>query len=86
MSNSSIKIPVGIKPMAQMMAMEETEVRFFPKIEDLRGLLKDYNYGMLTRQQLVAKLEAMQSECSANGMTAYAGGIEKLVKSVQYRY
>ena len=41
----SMKVPIGIKAMAEMMAMEEVEVRFFPKLDDLRSLLKDYNFG-----------------------------------------
>ncbi len=82
----SIKIPVGIKSLAEMMAMEEVEVRFFPKIEDLRAILKDYNFNMLTKKVLIEKLEALKAECLEENFDTYADGIGELVKAVQYRY
>ena len=82
----SIKIPVGIKSLANMMAMEEVEVRFFPKIEGLRAVLKDYNFNMLTKQKLVEKLEAMKAECLEENLDNYAEGIGGLVRAIQYRY
>ena len=82
----SMKVPVGIKSLAQMMAMEEVEVRFFPKIEGLRAVLKDYNFNMLTKQKLVEKLEAMKAECLEENLDNYAEGIGGLVRAIQYRY
>ena len=82
----STKIPVGVKSLAQMMAMDEVEVSFFPKIEGLRSVIKDYNFNMLTKQKLVEKLEAMKAECLEEKLDNYAEGIGGLVKAVQYRY
>lgn len=82
----SMKVPVGIKSLAQMMAMEEVAVRFFPKIEGLRAVLKDYNFNMLTKQKLVERLEAMKAECLEENLDNYAEGIGGLVRAIQYRY
>ncbi|MBR6613855.1 MAG: hypothetical protein IKK84_03715 [Clostridia bacterium] len=82
----SMKVPVGIKAMAEMMAMEEVEVRFFPKLDDLRSLLKDYNFGTLTKRALVEKLEALKAECLEENFDTYADGIGELIKAIQYRY
>lgn len=82
----SMKIPVGVKSLAQMMAMDEVEVRFFPKIEKLRALLKDYNFNVLTKQKLLERLEAMKAECQNESYDNYAEGIGGLVRAIQYRY
>ncbi|MBR6689051.1 MAG: hypothetical protein IKL68_03460 [Clostridia bacterium] len=82
----SIKVPVGIKAMAEMMAMEEVEVRFFPKLDDLRAILKDYNFNMLTKKALLEKLESLKAECLEENFDTYAEGIGELIKAIQYRY
>lgn len=86
MQNVSLKIPVGIKSLAEMMVMEEVEVRFFPKIEDVRALLKDYNFGTLKKKVLLEKLEIMKAECLEENFDTYADGIGELIKAIQYRY
>lgn len=86
MQQISLKIPVGIKSLAEMMEMEEVEVRFFPKIEDVRALLKDYNYGTLKKKELVEKLEALKNECMEENFEQYAEGVGELSKAIQYRY
>ena len=86
MQKSSLKVPVGIKSLAQMMAMEEVEVRFFPKTEDVRALLKDYNFGMLSKPKLLEKLDALRDECLEGNFDTYAEGIASLKSSIQYHY
>lgn len=86
MQKISLKVPVGIKSLAEMMAMEEVEVRFFPKIEDVRALLKDYNFGTLKKKDLIEKLEALKSECLEENFDQYAEGVGELIKAIQYRY
>ena len=86
MQKISLKIPVGIKSLAEMMVMEEVEVRFFPKIEDVRALLKDYNFGTLKKKELLEKLEAMKATCVEENIGQYAEGIGELIKAIQYRY
>ena len=86
MQKSSLKVPVGIKSLAQMMVMEEVEVRFFPKIDDLRAILKDYNFNTLTKKALIEKLEALKAECLEENFDQYADGIGELIKAIQYRY
>jgi predicted transcriptional regulator len=86
MSNSSIKIPVGVKNLAQFMGMEEVEVRFFPKLNELTAILKDYNFGLFTRQTLVDRLGNLKEDCVESGLDSYADGVGKLMSAVQYRY
>lgn len=86
MQKISLKVPVGIKSLAEMMVMEEVEVRFFPKIEDVRALLKDYNFGTLKKKDLLERLEAMKTKCAAENYDQYAEGIGELIKAIQYRY
>ncbi len=86
MQKISLKVPVGIKSLAEMMAMEEVEVRFFPKIEDVRALLKDYNFGTLKKKALIEKLETLKSECLEENFDQYAEGVGELIKAIQYRY
>ena len=44
MQQSCIKIPVGMTELANMMAMEKVEVQCFPKIKEVREVIRNYNY------------------------------------------
>jgi len=83
---SSYRIPIGIKKLAEMMAMTESEVRFFPKLDDLREHLKNYNYGMYTKNVLVDNLKILQQRCVESKLDAYVEGVNNLISAVQYRY
>lgn len=80
------RVPVGIKDLANMMLMQDVEVRFFPKLDDLRGILKDYNFGKLTRTEVEQKLEKLKEECLEENFDTYAEGIGELIKAVRYKY
>ncbi len=86
MQQISLKVPVGIKSLAEMMEMEEVEVRFFPQIEKVRALLKDYNFGTLKKKELIERLEALKARCLEEKIDQYATGIGGLIKAIQYRY
>lgn len=86
MQQISLKIPVGIKSLAEMMEMEEVEVRFFPKVEKVRALLKDYNFGTLKKKDLIERLEALKDRCKEEKIDQYVAGIDGLIKAIQYRY
>jgi predicted transcriptional regulator len=86
MQKVSLKVPVGIKSLAEMMGMEEVEVRFFPKVEKVRTLLKDYNFGTLKKKDLIERLESLKDRCKEEGIDQYVAGIDGLIKAIQYRY
>jgi len=80
------RIPFGIKSLAEMMSMAESEVRFFPRLDDLREHLKNYNYGMYTKTVLVSNLEILKERCKQEKLEEYVEGIDNIIKAVQYRY
>ena len=86
MQQVSLKVPVGIESLAQMTAMEEVEVRFIPKIDDLRAILEDYNFGTLKKKDLIERLEALKDRCKEEKIDQYVAGIDGLIKAIQYRY
>lgn len=83
---SSCKIPFGVKSLAEMMAMSESEVRFFPKLEDLKEHIKNYNYCMYSKPVLMDNLLLLKERCKEAGLDTYLPGIDNLMKAVQYRY
>lgn len=83
---SSLRIPVGIKSLAEMMSMTESEVMFFPKLGDLKEHINNYNYGMYTKNVLIDNLSILKERCKVATLEAYITGVDNLIKSILYRY
>ena len=83
---TTTKIPVGIKSLAKMMAMAESELRFFPKKDELKEILEDYNFNRCTKNKLIERLGAFKAECISADLHAYATGVDGIISAVQYRY
>lgn len=80
------KIPLGIKSLAKMMALTESEVRFFPKLNEMREIIKNYNYNVLSKEELINKLESMKSDCETDALAVYVEGLKELSQVIQYKY
>lgn len=83
---SNFRIPFGVKALSEMMGMTESEVRFFPKIDDLKEHIKNYNYNMYTKKVLISNLGILKERCKESNLEAYVEGIDKLINVIQYRY
>lgn len=77
-------IPVGIKSLSKMMEMTESEVRFFPKLNILEELIKNYNYNMYDKNVLIEKISCLEKQCLEENLDGYVDGICKLIKAIRY--
>lgn len=80
------KVPISIKAIAKLMNMLEAEVREWPYLENMRDALKDYNFGVFTKQQLVEKLNDISVKCAEAQIYHYSQGIDKAVETIKVNY
>ena len=83
---ASYKIPVGNKSLANIMEMTESEARFFPKLEELKGHITNYNFGLYTKNVLINNLTILKECCKHEKLDAYVEGIENVIKKVKFKY
>lgn len=84
------KLPIGVKGIAEIMEMEESEVRAWPFFDQMRETFKDYNFGMLTKDAVILKLLSISEKCAAKscegsegGYYQYATGIDNAIAAIR---
>ena len=85
-SKTNCRIPVETKHLAKLMEMEEVEVRFFPKKDYIKSLIKDYNFGVLNKRDLINRLKDVHEECLEENFDTFAEGVLALIKAIECRY
>ena len=87
MQQSCIKIPVGMTELANFMEMEKVEVECFPKIKEVREIIRNYNLHTLTNEMLVEELMLVKEKCkNERNLVMYYDGMEELIKKIQYTF
>lgn len=80
------RIPVGVTAVSELMEMKPSEIRFWDKFPEVRDLLKDYNYGVLQKDNLILKLYEISARCANDKTYHYSTGIDNLVQSIKFSY
>lgn len=80
------KAPIGVSGIARLMKMDEAEVREWPYFNEMCEALKDYNLGVLTKQNLITQLNDISIKCANDQIYHYSTGIDNAVKSIQLSY
>ncbi len=83
---STMKIPVGVTAISNLMEMKPSEIKFWDKFQEVRDLLKDYNYGVLTKSKLIEKLYEVSVRCAKDKSYHYSTGIDNLISSIKLSY
>lgn len=83
---STIKIPLGVTAISNLMEMKPSEIKFWDKFQEVRDLLKDYNYGVLSKDRLVNKLYDVSVRCANDKTYHYSTGIDNLISSIKLSY
>ena len=79
------KAPIGVKEIAKLMGLEEAEVRAWPHLSDMRTALTDYNFGMLSPEKLVNRLNEISAKCDAAELYHYSAGISNAISVLKLR-
>lgn len=83
---STMKIPVGVTAISNLMEMKPSEIKFWDKFQEVRSLLKDYNYGVLSKNKLVEKLYDVSLRCANDKTYHYSTGIDNLIDNIKLVY
>ena len=81
---SGYMIPVGIKWLSNAMEMEESEVRYFPKLSELKECIYNYNYCKSSKQEFLENLSSLKEMCKEPELLAYVSAIDNLVSVVKH--
>lgn len=83
---NTMKIPVGVTAISNLMEMKPSEIKFWDKFQEVRNLLKDYNYGVLSKDSLIDKLYDVSVRCANDKIYHYSTGIDNLISSIKLSY
>ena len=83
MTRTLVKISTTISGIAQLMGMTKEEVSFFSKLEDVRNILTDYNYSVLTGKKAAEKLEDIKKNLKGDELI-FSSGLDTLITKLTY--
>lgn len=81
-----IKLPEGLTGIAQMMEMDKEEVRSWEFYNEVRDLFKDYNFRVLNKETLIAKLYDISVKCANKQIFHYSTGIDNIISAIRMLY
>jgi len=89
----NFKLPISISGIAEIMEMNEEEIRNWPQFGEVRDFFKDYNFNVLGKEKLIKKLRAISEQCAIkneekqNGcFYQYIAGIENAITTIKLCY
>lgn len=80
----TVNLSTTIKGISELMGMKKEEIAFFPKLNEIRDILKDYNFSVLTAEGAAEKIGEMEENLSGEELI-YKEGLELLSKRLIYR-
>lgn len=80
------KIPVGIAGIAKLMKLAVEEVRVWKHYDSVRGLFKDYNFGVLNKTKLFERLDEISVKCINDKEYHYSTGIDNAKATINAVY
>ena len=80
------KVPTNSQAIADMMKMSVDEVRNFPFIQDIKDILRDYNFGVVNKKDVEDKLIYISLKCAEKEIYYFSTGVEKLLQHIKVRY
>ncbi len=83
MTRTLVKLSTTISGIAQLMGMTKEEISFFSKLGDVRNILTDYNYSILTGKKAAAKLGDIKKNLRGDE-TIFADGLDALITKLTY--
>lgn len=83
MTRTLVKLSTTISGIAKLMGMTKEEVSFFPKLKEVRDILTDYNYSVLTGKNAAEKLEDVKTTLSGDDLI-FADGLDSLITKLTF--
>lgn len=80
------KLPEGLTGIAEIMEMNKEEVQAWEFFKEVRQLFKDYNFKVLTKDSLIAKLYDISCKCANKQIYHYSTGIDNAVLAIKTCY
>ena len=82
----STKIPVSKTEIAEIMEVDKAALDVWNKFPKMRAALKDYNFGVNEKLQLVERLKKISQEALADKEYFMSAGVEKVIQKVLVLY
>lgn len=83
MAYTNLRLSTTIEGIADLMNMTKDEVRFFPKLEEIRGILKDYNYSVISERKAAEKITGIKEKLGGDEII-FIPGLEALIAKFIY--
>lgn len=78
------KLPTGVKGIAQAMEMGQCELMHWGHYKEVRDIFIDFNFGVLTKDQLIQKMLRISEQCAIESQYHYSVGIDNAIAMIKY--
>lgn len=86
------KLPVTVSGVAELMQLSNDEIRAWPHFGEVAKIFEDYNYGMLRKEMVIARLLNVSAKCAnesadetvKGGQYHYATGIDNAILAIKF--
>ena len=80
------KVPVGAKKISKMMNLNESEVQFWDSFEEVKNLITDYNFDVISKNTLIEKLLQISLKNANKNLYFYCTGIDRMIEKIKLCY
>lgn len=77
------KVALDVKTVSDLMNMDVNEVRLWPYLSEIRGIITDYNFGSNV-SGIKSRLDDLISKCENDGIYDFAEGVKNAKMALIY--
>ena len=81
-----MKLPEGLTGIADIMEMQKEEIREWEFYKEVRDLFKDFNFKVLSKDNLINKLLLISEKCANKTIYHYSEGIDNAIATIKACY
>ena len=85
-TNGMNKLPEGLNKISTLLGLSTDEVRAWEYFKEIQNSFKDYNFGVLKKEELIDKLMDISYQCADKKIFYFCTAIDKAVAQIKLCY